>query len=123
MVESLKAGKPVPVDELASLADALGGGIGLDNRYTFPMVRDLVDDTLLVSEAEIAQAIRHAYWEEKQVIEGSGSVGIAAILTGKLLAAGVTTLVLSGCNIDMALHHRIVSRRRRRRDGRLKPQR
>ena len=109
MYESLKAGGPVPVEELASLADALGGGIGLDNRYTFPMVRDLVDENLLVSEAEIAQAIRHAYWEEKQVIEGSGAVGIAALLTGKLAVSGVTTLVLSGCNLDMALHHRIIS--------------
>ena len=38
-----RAGKPLPVAELPTLADALGGGIGLDNRYTFAMVRDLVD--------------------------------------------------------------------------------
>ena len=109
MVESLKAGKPVPVKELPSLADALGGGIGLDNRYTFSMVRDLVDDTLLVGEAQIAQAIRHAYWEEKLVIEGSGAVGISAILSDQLEAPGVTALILSGCNIDMSLHQRIIA--------------
>jgi threonine dehydratase len=109
MVESLKAGKPVPVKELPSLADALGGGIGLDNRYTFSMVRDLVDDTLLVGEAQIAQAIRHAYWEEKLVIEGSGAVGISTILSDQLEAPGVTALILSGCNIDMSLHQRIIA--------------
>jgi len=109
MHESLAAGKPVTVKELPSLADSLGGGIGLENRYTFPMVRDLVDESLLVSEAEIAAGIRHAYWEEKQVIEGSGSVGIAALLAGKIERPGVTTIVLSGCNIDMKLHHRVIS--------------
>ena len=51
---SLEAGKPVPVIEEPSLADSLGGGIGLDNQYTFQLVRDLVDETLLVSEDEIA---------------------------------------------------------------------
>ena len=109
MYECIKAGKPVAVSEQATLADSLGGGIGLDNRYTFAMVRDLVDDIVLVSEAEIAQAIRHAYWEEKQVIEGSGSVGIAALLAGKVSDPGTTAVVVSGCNIDMPLHHRIIS--------------
>ncbi|MEM8645268.1 MAG: hydroxyectoine utilization dehydratase EutB, partial [Pseudomonadota bacterium] len=62
MHECLKAGKPVHVEELKTLADSLGGGIGLDNRYTFAMTRDLVDQTVTVSEAQIAGAIRHAYW-------------------------------------------------------------
>lgn len=109
MYESQQAGKPIPVEELPSLADALGGGIGLDNRYTFPMVRDLVDDMLLVSEAQIAQAVRHAYWQEKIVVEGSGAVGIAALLAGLVKDAGVSAVLVSGCNIDMTLHHRIVS--------------
>ena len=108
MYRSQKAGRPVPVEELPSLADALGGGIGLDNRYTFAMVRDLVDELLLVSEEEIADAIRHAYFEERQVIEGSGAVGIAALLAGKVRRPGVTAVVVSGGNIDMALHARLI---------------
>ena len=83
MHECLKAGKPVEVPELPTLADSLGGGIGLDNQYTFKMVQELVDEVVLVTEKEIAEAIRHAYWEERQIIEGSGSVAIAAILSGK----------------------------------------
>jgi threonine dehydratase len=109
MYQCIKAGKPVLVEELSTLADSLGGGIGLDNQYTFPMVRELVDDIILVSEAEIAAAIRHAYWEERQIIEGSGSVGLAALLSGRVKPTGTTALLLSGGNIDMKLHHRIIS--------------
>jgi threonine dehydratase len=108
MYQCQKAGKPVYVEELATLADSLGGGIGLENRYTFAMVRDLVDDLILVSETEIAEAIRHAYWEERQIIEGSGAVGIAALLAGRIADPGVTVAVLSGGNIDMDLHYRII---------------
>src|SRR3546814_9434895 len=42
MHESLQAGRPVPVEELPTLADSLGGGIGLTNRHNFAMVRQLV---------------------------------------------------------------------------------
>ena len=108
MYECQKAGEPIHVDELATLADSLGGGIGLDNRYTFPMVRDLVDDMVLVSEAQIAGAIRHAYWHERQIIEGSGSVSIAALQAGLIGGGGPIVLLLSGGNIDMSLHHRII---------------
>lgn len=109
MYECQKAGKPIFVEELATLADSLGGGIGLDNQYTFPMVRDLVDDMVLVNETQIAGAIRHAYWEERQIIEGSGSVAIAAMKAGLITGGGPIVLLVSGCNIDMALHHRIIS--------------
>jgi threonine dehydratase len=109
MYQCQKAGKPMIVPELATLADSLGGGIGLNNAYTFGMTRDLVDDIVIVSEAEIARAIRHAYWQENQIIEGSGSVGIAALLSSKVTPEGTTALLLSGGNIDMGLHHRIIS--------------
>lgn len=109
MYECQQAGKPVHVDEVSTLADSLGGGIGLDNQFTFAMVRDLVDDIVLVNELKIAEAIRHAYWHERQIIEGSGSVGIAALLSGKIRPSGTTVCLISGGNIDMALHHRIIS--------------
>jgi threonine dehydratase len=108
MIESQKVGKPVAIPEVPTLADSLGGGIGLSNEYTFEMVKALVDDLVLVSEVEIANAIRHAYWEEKLVIEGSGSVGIAALLAGKVKDAGRCVCLISGLNIDMKLHKRII---------------
>jgi threonine dehydratase len=109
MFESLRAGRPVAVAEQESLADSLGGGIGLANRFTFRMVRDLVDDVLLISEDRIADAVRFAYREEQQVVEGAAAVGIAALLAGLGPEPGPTAVVLSGRNIDMARHAALVS--------------
>ncbi len=109
MVESLRAGQPVEVEELPTLADSLGGGIGLDNRYTFAFVRELVDDCVTLDEREIADGIRHAYFEEKVVVEGGGAVGIGALLADKVAAGRRTVVLLSGQNIDMDLHRRIVN--------------
>lgn len=109
MYACLKAGKPILVEELATLADSLGGGIGLENQLTFAMTRDLVDDVILVSETEIAAAVRHIYWQERQIVEGSGSVGVAALMAGKIKSAGPVAAILSGGNIDMQQHFRIIS--------------
>jgi threonine dehydratase len=109
MYESQQAGRPVAVEEVASLADSLGGGIGEDNRYTFAMVRDLVDDMLLVDEARIAEGVRQAYREEHQVIEGGGAVGLTALLDDMVDRPGATAVVLSGGNIDIDLHRRLIN--------------
>ncbi len=108
MKASLDAGRPVLVEELPTLADSLGGGIGLDNRLTFAMCRDLLDDVILLSEDEIAAGIRHAYAQEREIVEGAGAVGIAALLAGKVKASGPVVVLLSGRNIDMNAHRTIV---------------
>ncbi|GAB2176582.1 hydroxyectoine utilization dehydratase EutB [Dongia sp. agr-C8] len=100
MVESLKAGKPVEVEEVASLADSLGGGIGLQNRYTFETCRELVDDTILVSEAEIYRGMRFLFREQRLVTEGGAAVGAAALLAGKLKLDGPAAFIVSGSNVD-----------------------
>ena len=110
MKASLDAGRPVQVEEVASLADSLGGGIGLDNAVTFPMCRDLLDEVILLSEAEIAAGMRHAYAQEREVIEGAGAVGIAALLAGRLARLdGPVAVILSGRNVDMGQHLRVVN--------------
>ncbi|MGC8201363.1 hydroxyectoine utilization dehydratase EutB [Aliiroseovarius sp. PTFE2010] len=109
MAESLRIGRPVEVRELPTLADSLGGGIGMTNRYTFAMAQNLVDDVVLLTESEIAEGIRHCYWQERQIVEGAGAVGVAAILAGKVSSKGPMVALLSGGNIDMALHHRVIS--------------
>lgn len=110
MYESIRAGKPVEVEELPTLADSLGGGIGLDNRYTFTLVRDLVDDILLVNEEQIAEAMRWAYREERMVTEGAAVVGIAALLNDLIpRPEGTVAAVVSGCNVDMDAFTRIVA--------------
>lgn len=111
MHTSLRAGRPVQVEESQTLADSLGGGIGLDNRYTFALVNALADDTVLVDEASIAQAVRHAYREEREVVEGAAAVGIAALMNGRIDVSrwpGPIVVVLSGRNIDMTLHRQLV---------------
>ncbi len=108
MKASLDAGRPLEVEELPTLADSLGGGIGLDNRLTFAMCRDLLDDVVLLSEDEIAAGIRHAYEQEREIVEGAGAVGIAALLAGKVKANGPVVVLLSGRNIDMGLHRKII---------------
>ncbi|HYS66703.1 MAG TPA: hydroxyectoine utilization dehydratase EutB [Paraburkholderia sp.] len=112
MHASLAAGRPVLVDEVETLADSLGGGIGLENRYTYALTRDLIDETVLLGEASIARGIVHAYRYERLVVEGAAAVGIAALLDGALPAErvkrGPLVLIVTGANIDMNLHHRIV---------------
>ncbi len=109
MYQSLIAGVPVEVEEISTLADSLGGGIGMDNQYTLKLIQEYVDDTVLVTEEEIGAAIRHAYFEEQQIIEGSGSVGIAALLAGKIKSPGKTAVVVSGKNIGMKMHQQIIN--------------
>lgn len=109
MKASLDAGHPVQVEELPSLADSLGGGIGLDNALTFPMCRDLLDDVILVSEEEIANGMRHAYAGEREIVEGAGAIGIAALLSGRIRPEGPVVAILSGRNVDMTLHRRVIN--------------
>lgn len=135
MYQSLQAGRPVEVEEKGSLADSLGGGIGLENRYTFELVRELVDEHVLVSEEAVASGIRHAYQVEGEVVEGAGAVGIAALLAeggaapktasydsaqsaregtagpGAKEPVGATVVVVSGSNIDSTQHARLVGSR------------
>ncbi|UWM78410.1 hydroxyectoine utilization dehydratase EutB (plasmid) [Rhizobium sp. WSM4643] len=109
MKASLDAGRPVQVDEVPSLADSLGGGSGLDNRVTFAMCRELLDDVILLTEAEIAAGMRHAYACERQIVEGAGAVGIAVLLAGKIVANGPIVAILSGQNVDMEQHLRVIN--------------
>jgi threonine dehydratase len=110
MKASLDAGHPVEVEEVESLADSLGGGIGLANEVTFQMCRTLLDDVILLSEAEIAAGMRHAYREEREVVEGAGAVGIAALLSGRLgRLDGPVAVILSGRNVDMSQHLRVAN--------------
>jgi threonine dehydratase len=109
MHASLAAGLPVEVEELPTLADSLGGGIGLDNRYTFDMTRERCDHLHLLSEASIANAIRHAYREERLVLEGAAAVGIAALLDGLIEPRGPIVVVVSGRNVDIDQHLRVLA--------------
>jgi threonine dehydratase len=111
MHESLEEGRPIAFPEDETIASALSGGIGLNNRYSFELVRDLVDEYLLVSEGEIRDAMAFALAEYKLVVEGGGAVGIAALLSGKFSGRGENiAVVVSGGNIEAQALARLVAR-------------
>jgi len=102
MVESLLAGKVVEIVEEPTLADALAGGIGPPNLYTFSMIQKYVDDTVLVSEEEIAGAMAFAIHKHHLVVEGGGAVGLAALLYKKVERLGQhIAIVISGGNVEL----------------------
>lgn len=104
MVESLRAGRVVDIVEEPTLADALAGGIGTDNQYTYEMVRRTIDDAVLVSEQEIAAAMAFAFRQERLAVEGGGAVGVAALLASKLAGLGQhVVIIISGGNVDPSL--------------------
>lgn len=101
--ESVRRGEILRMTEEPTLADALLGGLGQENRYTLRMTARLVDQWLSVDEGEIALAMRHAATCEGLIAEGAGAVGIAAILAGKADIRGKTAIVIiSGRNADSA---------------------
>ena len=112
MLESLKAGRPVAVEEKDSIADSLLGGIGVDNQVTLALVEKYVDEHLLVSETEIEDGMFYVFDQHRLIVEGAAAVGIGALLHRKFDAAGkrVVTL-LSGSSIDSMQYGRILQSR------------
>lgn len=111
MYESIRAGHPVEVEEVPSLADSLGGGIGLQNKLSFPLCRDHLDDIVLVTEEEIYRAMQAIYYEDRIVCEGACVVGIAAVQAGKVDLNGPTATIITGRNLDMRIHADIMAGR------------
>jgi threonine dehydratase len=109
MVESLRAGRVVDIVEQPTLADALAGGLGRDNAYTFAMVRDTIDEAVLVSEEEIGTAMAFMLEHHGLVVEGGGAVGVAALISGKVRPQGQHgVVIISGGNVDVRKLLRVV---------------
>ena len=107
---SIAAGKPVEVAEVQSLADSLGGGIGMENKLSFPLCREYLDDTVLVTEEEIRDAMQAVFYEDRIVAEGASVVGVAASLAGKLPKPdGPVGTIVTGRNLDMPMFHRLMA--------------
>ena len=110
MYESLKAGKPVDVKEEETLADCLGGSIGLENQYTFGICRDVIDDFILIDEPKIAEGIKFNFEKHKLVTEGAAATSIMAVKDQLSSHFGKNTIcLLCGGNIDSELFGKIIS--------------
>ena len=110
MYESLKAGKPVDVKEEETLADCLGGSIGLENQYTFGICKDVIDDFILIDEPKIAEGIKFNFEKHKLVTEGAAATSIMAVKDQLSSHFGKNTIcILCGGNIDSELFGKIIS--------------
>jgi threonine dehydratase len=98
MHDSLAAGRLVPWSSAPSLCDGLAGDT---DQAALDLVRDVVDEMVLVSEAEVRTAIRRLYEEEAIVAEGSAAVVAAALWEGRVASLeGPVAAVLTGGNLD-----------------------
>jgi len=106
---SLLKGKVMQSPVTTTLADGIA--VKKPGKRTFPVIRELVDDVLVVEEEEIAQAIVALLEKTKLLVEGAGAVGLAALMHDKLPAGrGKTVCLLSGGNIDVKTIARVVDR-------------
>jgi len=97
-VRSLAAGERVRIDVPRTIAD--GQQLPMPGELTFPVIQNLVDEVVTVSDAEIVDAMRLLFERTKTVTEPSGASAFAALLAGKVDAAGLRVgVTLSGGNI------------------------
>ena len=109
MYESLKLGKPVDVEEVETLADCLGGSIGIDNKYTFKIAQETIDDFVLVDEDKIVEGIKLNFVEHKLVTEGAAATAVMVVKDNmtQLLGKNIICLICGG-NIDFELFTKII---------------
>jgi threonine dehydratase len=107
---SLVAGKPVALDNVATIADGIA--VGRPGDVPFAIIKELCDEVVTVTDDEIAAAIVFLLERSKMVVEPAGAAPVAALMTGKLQEAGIdsesTVAVLSGGNIDPMLMLKVI---------------
>ena len=102
MYASLKSGKVEELSEVKTIADGLA--LKKPGELTFQLVRDNVDDVVLVTEDEIKSALLLLLERAKLLVEPSGAVPLAALLNGRIPGISdksCVAVVLSGGNVDL----------------------
>ncbi|MCC6790735.1 MAG: pyridoxal-phosphate dependent enzyme [Thermomicrobiales bacterium] len=102
MWQALRAGKPVQLDKIETIADGLAAPFTTE--LPLAIVQRYVDDVVLVSDDEILNALRLILARTKLLVEPAGAASTAALLTNKAAVphGANTVTVLSGGNIDLA---------------------
>lgn len=99
---SLARGAITTIEPKETLADGLAGNLEAGT-ITFPLVQQVVDEVVTVSEDDLRAAMRALAAEEHLMVEGSAAVAVAALASGSLAAAvGPAVAIVSGANIDLA---------------------
>jgi threo-3-hydroxy-L-aspartate ammonia-lyase len=98
--QSMRAGRRVSIPEPVTIADGLRARE--PGELTFAVNSRLLDDIVIVSEEDIVDAMRFCFARLKIVVEPSGAVPLAALLSGAVRPGRRTVVVLSGGNIDPA---------------------
>jgi len=106
---SIKAGKITKVKARRSIADGIS--VKQTGSMTFDLIKQYVDDILLVEEGNIAQAILMLLERKKVLAEGAGAVSLAAILSNqiRIVPKSKVVLIISGGNVDSPLLDRIIN--------------
>ena len=105
---SLRDGRPYEAYAAGpTICDGLAGGFG---RVPFELAAGLIDDVVIVSESHVRQAVGWLLAHEQLVVEGSGAIAIAPLLSGQVQATGhKVAAILTGRNIDTRLLLTILS--------------
>lgn len=99
--ESLRVGHPVPVADMATMADGIA--VGLPGEVPFAAIAECTDDLLTVSEESLSTALLMTLERAKMVVEPAGAAAVAAVLDDPNAFEGPVVAVLSGGNIDPLL--------------------
>ncbi|WP_420370039.1 threonine ammonia-lyase [Curtobacterium sp. L1-20] len=105
---SIDAGEPVTVTTKPTIADGIA--VARPGDLNFPIIRDLVDQIVTVSDDDVARALLVLLERAKLVVEPAGAVGVAAIMSGAVRDTGRTVVLLSGGNIDPLMMERVITR-------------
>jgi len=109
MYKSFKTGKLVEADSLSTIAD--GVAVKKPGELTFKIIREFVDDIVVVNDFEIARAMFFMLERAKLVVEPAGALPVAALLSNTIDLDGKNVVaVISGGNVDMGLLSRIIER-------------
>ncbi|WP_027341667.1 threonine ammonia-lyase [Hamadaea tsunoensis] len=103
---SLRAGQPIRLDTLATIADGIA--VLRPGDITYAHVSKLVDDVVTVTDEEISRALLMLLERCKLVVEPAGGVGVAALLSGAAEVETPAVAILSGGNIDPLLLMRVI---------------
>jgi threonine dehydratase len=96
---SFQTGKLQTVKNPSTIADGTRTP-SLGEQVTFPLVLKYVDDMITVSEEAIIAAVKFLFYRMKLVVEPSGALGVAALLSGSIRSKGRLGVIISGGNID-----------------------